>query len=200
MNNEFPRAVSRRTCVGAAWTNGKSSLAPLARIGAVAVLALSLGYLPVFAKVDPKPAPIKIAVFDFELDDQSPAAALLNQSTSTASALHKVSSDARLELAQSGKYSVIDASGTDMNTVANKSFRSCDGCEAGIARKLGADQALIGVVKRATQTDYYLWMQIRDARTGKILDQQAANFAGGEDGWASGARMLIRHQILAGQD
>jgi hypothetical protein len=43
-------------------------------------------------------------------------------------------------------------------------------------------------------------MQIRDSRTGKILDQQAANFAGGEDGWASGARMLIRHQILVKQD
>ena len=200
MNVELPRAVSLFTCAGAAWTKGNRSLASLARIGSVAVLALSFGYLPVLANVDPRPAPIKIAVFDFELDDQSPAAALLNQSTSTASALRKVSSDARLELARSEKYSVIDASGTDMTTVANKSFRSCDGCEAGIARKLGADQALIGVVKRATQTDYYLWMQIRDARTGKIVDQQAANFAGGEDGWASGARMLIRHQILTKQD
>jgi hypothetical protein len=43
-------------------------------------------------------------------------------------------------------------------------------------------------------------IQIRDARTGKILDQQSANFAGGDDGWASGARMLIKHQILATQD
>jgi hypothetical protein len=55
-------------------------------------------------------------------------------------------------------------------------------------------------VKRATQTDYYMWIQIRDARTGKILDQQAANFAGGEEGWASGVRMLIRHQVLASQN
>jgi hypothetical protein len=87
-----------------------------------------------------------------------------------------------------------------MNAVANRSFRDCDGCEAGIARDLGAEQSLIGVVKRATQTDYYVWVQIRDARTGKILDQQMANFAGGEDGWASGVRMLIRHQILTNQN
>jgi hypothetical protein len=200
MNDELPRTVSAIACAGAGRTKGTRSRAAFARVGSVIFLALSLGYLPAFAKEDPKAAPLKIAVFEFELDDESPAAALLNQGTSSASAMHRVSSEARLELARSGKYNVIDASGTDMNAVANKSFRSCDGCEAPIARALGADQALIGVVKRATQTDYYLWMQIRDARTGKILDQQAANFAGGEDGWASGARMLIRHQILVKQD
>ena len=110
--------------------------------------------------------------------------------------MDKVSGEARSELAQSGKYSVIDASGTDINAVPNRSLRDCEGCEAGLALKLGAEEALIGVVKRATQTDYYVWIQIRDARTGKILDQEAANFAGSEEGWPTGVRMLIRHQIL----
>ena len=45
-----------------------------------------------------------------------------------------------------------------------------------------------------------LWIQIRDARTGKVLDQEAANFAGSEEGWGSGVRMLIRHQILPAKD
>jgi hypothetical protein len=51
-----------------------------------------------------------------------------------------------------------------------------------------------------TQTDYYVAIRIRDARTGKILGQQEANFAGGDDGWASGVRMLIKHQVLAQQE
>jgi hypothetical protein len=169
-------------------------------IGSVGVLALSLLALPAVAAKGAKTAPTRIAVFAFELDDESPAAALLNQATSTAAAMEKVNSDARAELAQSGRYEVIDASKTDMSAVANKSFSSCDGCEAGIALKLGAEQSLIGIVKRATQTDYYIVMQIRDARTGKVLDQQAANFAGGEEGWGTGARMLIRHQILPSLD
>jgi curli biogenesis system outer membrane secretion channel CsgG len=143
---------------------------------------------------------VRIAVFKFELDDQTPAAALQNKATSTAAAMDKVSEEARSELAQSGKYSVIDASTTDLNTVPNKAMRDCEGCEASMALKLGADQALIGVVKRATQTDYYVWIQIRDARTGKILDQEAANFAGSEEGWPSGVRMLIRHQVLPAKD
>jgi hypothetical protein len=49
-------------------------------------------------------------------------------------------------------------------------------------------------------TDYYVWIQISDARTGKVLNQQAANFAGGDDGWASGVASLIKHQVLVGQN
>jgi hypothetical protein len=79
-------------------------------------------------------------------------------------------------------------------------LRNCDGCEAGIAAQLGAQQALIGVVSKVTQTDYYVIIRIRDAQTGKILAQEEANFAGDEQGWASGVRMLIRHQVLPMKD
>jgi curli biogenesis system outer membrane secretion channel CsgG len=169
-------------------------------LASLGVCALSAACLAAAAAQGPAAPAVRIAVFKFELDDQTPAAALQNKATSTAAAMDRVSEEARSELAQSGKYSVIDASSTDMNTVPNKAMRDCEGCEAGMALKLGADQALIGVVKRATQTDYYVWIQIRDARTGKILDQEAANFAGSEEGWPSGVRMLIRHQVLPAKD
>jgi curli biogenesis system outer membrane secretion channel CsgG len=165
----------------------------------VGILALSITCMAAVPK-EPAALPVRIAVFKFELDDETPAAALQNRETSTAAAMDKVSAAARSELAQSGKYNVIDASGIDMNTVPNRALRDCEGCEAGMAAKLGAEQALIGVVKKATQTDYYVWIQIRDARTGKVLEQEAANFAGSEEGWGSGVRMLIRHQVLPAKD
>ena len=84
--------------------------------------------------------------------------------------------------------------------VTEKPLRNCNGCEAGIALQLGAEQSLIGVVTRVTQTDYYVQILIRDSRTGKVIDQQEANFAGGDDGWASGVRMLIKHQVLVSAD
>ena len=136
-------------------------------------------------------APVRIAVFAFELVDATPSAVLLGKSTSETASLAKVSQAAREQLAQSGRYRVIDAS-----QASEKRLGDCDGCEAALALKLGADQSLLGVVKRVTQTDYYVLIQIRDAHSGKLLDQQSANFAGSEDGWASGVRMLIRHQIL----
>jgi hypothetical protein len=165
-------------------------------IGCIGVLLLSVAYLPALAADAEKSSPVKIAVFDFELEDVSPASAFLGQTTSSAANMEKVSSEARRVLMQSGRYSLIDVSKVDAKPVSEKSIRNCDGCEAGVALQLGAEQSLIGVVKRVTQTDYYVLILIRDARTGKILNQQEANFAGADDGWASGVRMLIKHQVL----
>jgi hypothetical protein len=172
----------------------------LTKIGPAAVLALSFSSSPVFPEDAVKSPPVKIAVFDFELEDVSPAASLLGKTTSSTTTMHEVSKQARRELAHSGRYSVIDVSKVDAKTVTEKSLRNCEGCEAGIALQLGAEQSLIGVVRRVTQTDYYVVIQIRDARTGELLDQQEANFAGSEEGWATGVRMLIKHQVLASQN
>ncbi|HUI59006.1 MAG TPA: DUF2380 domain-containing protein [Steroidobacteraceae bacterium] len=146
------------------------------------------------------PPPVKIAVFNFELQDDTPASALLNQATSSTASIDRVSREARRVLAQSGRYQVIDVSQVHPDPAKGKTLRTCDGCEAGIALQLGADQSAIGVVQRATQTDYYIVIRIRDARTGKVVDQQEANFAGSEEGWPTGVRMLIQHQILVDRD
>ena len=172
----------------------------LSTIGSIGILLLSVAFLPALAADAEKSPPVKIAVFAFELEDASPAASLLGEATSSAALMENVSSEARRVLTQSGRYSLIDVSKVDAKPVSEKSIRNCDGCEAGVALQLGAEQSLIGVVKRVTQTDYYVLILIRDARTGKILNQQEANFAGADDGWASGVRMLIKHQVLVSVD
>jgi hypothetical protein len=158
---------------------------------------------PLGAPVDPpppRPPVVKLAVFDFEMEDATPAASLLGQTVNNDAIMEKVSSEARRVLAQSGRFMLIDVSKVDAEPVKARSLRNCDGCEAGIALQAGAEQALVGVVRRVTQTDYYVLIQITDAQTGKVLNQQEANFAGGPDGWASGVRMLIKHQVLAPED
>jgi uncharacterized protein DUF2380 len=165
-------------------------------IGTIGVLVLGFAFANAFAAEAQTSTPIKLAVFDFELEDVTPAASYLGKTTSSAANLEKVSSEARRVLEQSGRYSLIDVSKSDAKPVTEKLLRNCDGCEAAIGLQLGAEESLIGVVTRVTQTDYYVQIQIRDCKTGKVLNQQEANFAGGDDGWASGVRMLIKHQIL----
>ncbi|MHB8721996.1 MAG: DUF2380 domain-containing protein [Steroidobacteraceae bacterium] len=148
----------------------------------------------------PRPAAVKLAVFDFEMEDVSPAASLLGQSANSEAIMEKVSSEARRMLERSGRFILVDVSKIDAEPVKAKSLRNCNGCEAGIAAQVGAEQALLGVVRRVTQTDYYVLVQISDARSGKLLNQQDANFAGGPDGWASGVRMLLKHQVLVPTD
>jgi hypothetical protein len=177
-----------------------NSISILSAIGSIGVLLLSVAYFPALAADAEKSSPLKIAVFDFELEDVSPASTFLGKTTSNDAAMEKVSSEARRMLAQSGRYTLVDVSKVDAKPVSEKSLRNCDGCEAGIALQLGAEQSLVGVVRRVTPTDYYVVIQIRDARTGKLFNQQEANFAGSDDGWASGVRMLIKHQILVSVD
>jgi hypothetical protein len=142
--------------------------------------------------------PVKIAVFYFELEDVSAAASLPGESSSSAAIMQKVSNEARRVLAQSGRYSLVDVSKAEAKPVTDKSLRNRNGCETGIALQLGADQSFVGVLRRVSMTDYYVLIQISDCRTGKVLNQQEANFAGGDDGWASGVASLIRHCVLAG--
>jgi hypothetical protein len=168
-----------------------------ARIGAVIVLS-AVALVP--ARGADVPAPIKIAVFAFEFEDLTPAAALLRKPADAAATMEKVTGAAREELAHSGRYLPIDASQLDAAAVAEKPLRDCNGCEAGLAERLGAQQSLIGLVRKVTETDYYVAIRIRDARTGRVLDQEEAMFAGDQTGWPSGARMLIRHQVLPSQN
>lgn len=171
----------------------------VARLCLGLLLALGGCALPLQAADAPASTPVKIAVFEFELVDAGPSAALLGKSTVAAASMQKVSEAARQELAQSGRYTVIDAA-HDSPTPGDRPLHDCNGCEAGIALRLGAEQSLLGIVKVATQTDYYVVIQIRDARNGKLVDEQGANFAGSEEGWASGVRMLIKHQLLVPHD
>jgi len=164
-------------------------------LGLAGLLVVGIGCVSGWSKDAPEP-PIAIAVFDFELDDLTPASTYLHQATSSAAALEKATESARRELSRSGRYRVVTATTPPSTSTQPIRLRDCDGCETGMALQLGAQQSLIGVVRRATQTDYYIAIEIRDARTGKLVNQQAANFAGGEEGWASGVRMLLDHQVL----
>lgn len=144
------------------------------------------------------PAPIKIAVFDFELEDASAAGAFsLSDPAHDRARMQAVTEAARKFLAQTGRYTLVDTQAAHDEAVEAHTLRQCDGCDAGIARKLGAEQSMIGVVTRAAKTEYYASVQITDARTGKVIDKQSAFFTGADDAWPSGVRMLLKHQVLA---
>jgi hypothetical protein len=173
----------------------------LAAIGSIGALLLNVAFFPGLAADVEKSPPIKIAVFEFELDDVSAAGASSNGETAAdLTRMQAVTGEARRLLAQSGHYSLVDTNGVDAEPVRERSLRSCNGCDAAIALKLGAEQSLIGLVTRVANTEYYASLQITDTRTGKVVHQQTAFFTGAEDAWASGVRLLLKHGVLASAD
>ena len=170
----------------------------------IGALLLNTACFPALAAEAAKAAkapPIKIAVFDFEFEDVSAAGALSRDETAGDSTrMQAVTAEARRVLAQSGLYSLIDTSSADAEPVKEKALRNCNGCDAGIALKLGAERSFIGVVTRVAKTEYYVSLQITDTGTGKVVNQQTAFFTGADDAWASGVRLLIKHGVLPGSN
>jgi hypothetical protein len=139
------------------------------------------------------PAPVKLAIFDFELEDNSAAP---SRTDSDAAELDKTTDAIRQLLTESGRYLAVPVSDADTEAVKH-SVRDCDGCDAKIALKLGAEQSLVGVIGRVSRTEYTISFRLRDARSGGIV-------AGGDSGlrmganysWSRGAARLIRDQLL----
>ena len=78
-------------------------------------------------------APVKLAVFTFELDDFSPAIATGAEDAADIARLSSVTEDVRKALAESGKYALIGVEGTDAPAAKSRTLRDCNGCEAALA-------------------------------------------------------------------
>jgi hypothetical protein len=146
------------------------------------------------------PAPIGVAVFDFELEDTSAAAVASGVAAADVATLADVTTGVRDLLAQSGRYHVLDVSGASEDAVRKHALRDCGGCEVPIARQLGADQSLIGVVRRVSRTEYTIGFQARDAHTGAVVSRGDSGLRMGADySWKRGAEHLIRDRVLENQ-
>ena len=147
------------------------------------------------------PAPVKLAVFEFELEDFSGGASILPANPSDFEQLKQVTNEARRLIAQSGRYTVVDVSSADAEAVKTHSLRNCDGCDAGIALKFGAEQSLVGFVTRISRMEYTVRFEIRDARTGAVVfNQQTGLRMGAVESWNRGAAWLIKNRLLQRPD
>jgi uncharacterized protein DUF2380 len=141
-------------------------------------------------------SPIKIAVFDFELNDTSGGSGIVPPDAIDAENLRLATEEARRMLVASGRYSIVDASGA--GDPPKWGFQSCQGCESDRAKRLGADQSLVGLVTRVNRVEHAVQIVIRDARTGALVSnhftglRMGANYA-----WPRAVKWLMDNQVLA---
>jgi len=142
-------------------------------------------------------APIKIAVFEFELEDMSAAGSSDNVPATDATYLGDVTRGVRDLFAQSGRYHLVEADDANADAAKKHDLRDCDGCDAPIARGLGADQSLVGVVRRVSRTEYVVRFQIRDSKTGAVVSKGDTGLRMGANySWSRGAVRLVRDRVL----
>jgi hypothetical protein len=173
------------------------ALGPIHRLG---LAAAALSCWVAYAAADSLPSttpPIKIAVFEFELEDFS-AAGQAKAVAAETSYLALATDEAEQQLRASGRYTVIDAVHSDISAAKGQGLRNCGGCEAPIALSLGADQALIGVVTKISMTEYTVRFRISSAQNGGPISTYSTDLRmGADDSWSRGVRWLMQNRMLA---
>jgi Protein of unknown function (DUF2380) len=150
-----------------------------------------------YAAADAPTAPIKIAVFPFELEDFSAANGQGSSPVET-TYLAQSTEEAKEQLLQSGRYSLVDTAGADLSAAKGRGLRNCNGCEAAIAMKLGADQALIGIVTKISMMEYVVQFRVSDVRKAAIISNLTTGLRMGADySWSRGVRWLMKNRMLA---
>jgi hypothetical protein len=143
------------------------------------------------------PSPVKMAVFPFELEDFSAAAAYVPPDDIDREQLRLSTEEARRLIAASGRYQLVDVSAVSEGAAKAGKLRDCDGCEARIAAGVDADQSMIGIVTRITRMEYAVTYKIRDARSGALVDVKQTDLRMGANvAWSRGARWLIENRLL----
>jgi hypothetical protein len=175
MNRNRPKCKILRLATAAAFVIGASS--PL--------------------RAAPVPTPAKLVVFDLELDDFTAGGPIAGESAEETERLRKMTRLARELLAASGLFEIVDVRATNEARVAAHWLRKCNGCEADVAREMGADLSFVGFFRKVSVMEQYLEFRIRDARSGELMNISQTDLRGETDeSWRRALTWLIRHKLV----
>jgi Protein of unknown function (DUF2380) len=163
----------------------------------LASVMMAAGFQVAAAEKAAAPVPIRLAVFPFELEDFSAAAAYIPPDDIDREQLRLSTDEARRLIAESGRYKLVDVGAASDEAAKAGKLHDCNGCEVKIAAGLDADQSMIGIVTRISRTDYAVTYKIRDVRSGALVDVEQTDLrAGANSAWSRGARWLIQRRLL----
>jgi hypothetical protein len=141
--------------------------------------------------------PRQVAVFDFELIDTSLEGEVAGVRPDESQRLILISDLLREKLAASGRYAVVDQTAAAVQIEDAGYLHGCNGCEAKIARTLGAELAFTGTVQKVSNLILNINIYVRDATSGKRLRAMSADIRGNTDkSWSRGLSYLVKNRLF----
>ena len=162
---------------------------------------LAAAALPLLLAVEPAfPGPavaVRAAVFDFEWIDTSLEGATGGLRQDEQARLHALGERLRRELTASGRFELVDT--TPLEDAARQSnLQACGGCDAHMAKALGAAIAITGTVQKVSNLILNINIYTRDAETGRLLTVSSADMRGNTDeSWSRTLDWLVKNRLLA---
>lgn len=141
--------------------------------------------------------PIRLAVFSFELIDSSIQGEVEGQNHADLRRITMIEDELKRQLNASDRYLIIETDEAADAIEAVGYLHGCNGCEATIAKGLGADQALIGWVQKVSNLILNLNVGIRDAETKRKVFAASVDIRGNTDeSWRHGIRYLVKRRMF----
>jgi hypothetical protein len=141
--------------------------------------------------------PLRLAAFDLELDDFSAGGPLSGESPEETERLARMSALARRLLSESGLFWLVDTGKASDPRVKDHWLRKCDGCDAEIARALGADLSFVGYFRKISRMEQFLEIAVRNARTGELLNLSHTDLRNETDeSWSRALTYLIQLRLV----
>ncbi len=148
--------------------------------------------LPFAARAEAPKTGRKLLVLDFEIIDTSGEP--VDQRADHARRLIDARETIASGLAAQGIYEVLDRAPiqSDIDQILKHTyFRTCNGCEIALAKKVGADLVMTGVVNKVSTLILSMAVSIARASSGELLYHQGFEFRGDNDkSWARAAKFF----------
>ena len=142
-------------------------------------------------------APVKVAVFDMELYDTSLEGEMRGKDPAETARLEQLSALLRGAVDARGDMTSVDVNPLDERLAAMPALYSCNGCEAKLARELGAERAVSGYVYKISTLILYITLSVRDTASGQLVEQASVSIRGNTDeSWHHGMEYLLKREIL----
>jgi hypothetical protein len=157
------------------------------------VAALALG------AASPAQAGPKAAIFPVELDDLSLEGELSGRRADETRRLQLATDELRRLAAGEAGYEVLDLSAIQQDIAQAAPLYKCNGCEADLARRVGAQVAITGVVRKVSTLILNMFVTVRDTESGNVTKVYHVAIKGNTDEtWLRGIRWLVANGLRSG--
>lgn len=99
---------------------------------------------------------------------------------------------------ESGRYEVVDTTPIAKEIDDKSPIHKCNGCEDDLAKKVGADIAFIGTVRKASDVLFTVSIYVRDVKNQKIIHQGSSEIYGNTDKmWLRAVNYIVDRRLYA---
>lgn len=138
-----------------------------------------------------------VVVLPFDLIDDSHEGEIDGIRADQTARLRHIAEQLRAAIRRDGRYVLIDDAPLAADVEKASPIYKCNGCEDELARKVGAELAIVGNVQKVSNLILNINVYVRDVANEKILRVFSQDLRGNTDeSWAHAMRYLIRHRLL----